>query len=127
MAEASSGADHIAAALKLSALVDGVAADTPLLPLRRVGIIGAGTMGGGIAMNFANAGIPVSIVETRQEALDRGLQVIRSNYERSASRGRFPVEEVDIRMTRITPSLDMGQLADCDLIIEAVFEDMALK
>ena len=127
MAEASSGADYIAAALKLSAVVDSVAADTPLLPLRRVGIIGAGTMGGGIAMNFANAGIPVTIVETRQEALDRGLKIIRGNYERSASRGRFPMEEVDTRMARITPSLDMGRLADCDLIIEAVFEDMALK
>ena len=129
MAEAQqeSGAEHIAAALKLAAVVDGVAADTPLLPLGRVGIIGAGTMGGGIAMNFANAGIPVTIVETRQAALDRGLAVIRRNYERSASRGRFPMDEVDVRMARITPTLDMAQLADCDLIIEAVFEDMALK
>ena len=107
--------------------IEGIAADTPLRPVRSVGVIGAGTMGGGISMNFANVGIQVTIVETKQEALDRGLATIRKNYERSASRGRFPVEEVDVRIGRITPSLDMQDLAQVDLVIEAVFEDMELK
>lgn len=78
-------------------------------------------------MNFASAGIPVTIVETKQEALDRGLGVIQSNYQRSADRGRFPQEEVEICMGRYTPTLDLSSLADCDLIIEAVFEDMDIK
>src|SRR5690606_3901232 len=91
------------------------------------GIIGAGTMGGGIAMNFASAGYPAVILETAQDALDRGLSVVRSNYQRSADRGRFPQEEVGVRMARITGTLDMADLADCDLVIEAVFETMDLK
>jgi 3-hydroxyacyl-CoA dehydrogenase len=98
-----------------------------LRPINKVGIIGAGTMGGGISMNFATAGYPVTIVETKQEALDRGLSVIRANYQRSADRGRFAPEDVDIRMDRITGTLEMGDLTDCDLIIEAVFENMELK
>jgi 3-hydroxyacyl-CoA dehydrogenase len=107
--------------------VDGLAADIATREIKSVGIIGAGTMGGGISMNFANAGIPVTILETQQEALDRGFGVIRGNYERSAKRGRFPMEEVDVRMGRLSQSLDMNDLADCDLVIEAVFEDMELK
>lgn len=118
---------YIDAALQKARVVDDVPADTRLLPIARVGIIGAGTMGGGIAMNFANVGIPVHIVETRQDALDRGLATVRGHYERSASRGRFPLDEVDVRMARIAGSLDMADLGDCDLIIEAVFEDMNLK
>lgn len=78
-------------------------------------------------MNFASAGIPVTIVETKQEALERGLSIIQKNYQRSADRGRFPQEEVEICMNRYTPSLDLAALADCDLIIEAVFEDMDIK
>ncbi len=120
-------ADYIAAATKKAWVVEGLPADTPLKPVKKVGIIGAGTMGGGISMNFVNVGIPVHIVETKQEALDRGLGVIQKNYERSASRGRFPMEEVPERMARITSSLSMDDLADCDLIIEAVFEDMGVK
>ncbi len=120
-------ADYVARALRAASIVDDVPADAPLIPVEKVGIIGAGTMGGGIAMNFANIGIPVHIVETRQEALDRGFAVIRGNYERSAKRGRFPMEEVDVRMDRISQSLDMADLADCDLVIEAVFEDLDLK
>ena len=85
--------------------IPDVPADTPIVPVASVGIIGAGTMGGGIAMNFANAGIPVTIVETQQEALDRGLGVVRANYERSARNGRFPMEDVDRRMGLITGSL----------------------
>jgi 3-hydroxyacyl-CoA dehydrogenase len=92
-----------------------------------VGMIGAGTMGGGISMNFLNAGIPVTIVETKQEALDRGLAVIRKNYERTASKGRISQQDVEDRMALLTPSLALEDLADCDLIIEAVFESMKLK
>jgi 3-hydroxyacyl-CoA dehydrogenase len=98
--------------------------DTPTLPIRRVGVIGAGTMGGGIAMNFANIGIPVTILDTTQAGLDRGLGVVRKNYERS--RSNTP-EIVASRMALLTPALDMAALADCDLVIEAVFETMEVK
>jgi 3-hydroxyacyl-CoA dehydrogenase len=107
--------------------IPDVADDTKLIPIKKVGIIGAGTMGGGIAMNFANAGIEVVIVEVKQEALDRGLKVVRGNYERSAKGGRFPLSEVDVRMGRISGSLDMSAFADVDLVIEAVFERMDVK
>ena len=101
--------------------------DTPTIPVGKVGIVGAGTMGGGIAMNFANAGIPVTIVETKAEALDRGLGVIRRNYENTARKGRMTAEDVERRMGLLAGSLDLEQLADCDLVIEAVFENMAIK
>ena len=127
MTDTTDSAIYVTQALEAAKVIADVPADTPLLPIGKVGIIGAGTMGGGIAMNFANIGIPVHLVESRQDALDRGLKVIRGNYERSASRGRFPPEEVDVRMGRITSSLEMDDLADCDLIIEAVFEDMGIK
>ena len=104
-----------------------VPADTPTIPVEKVGIIGAGTMGGGIAMNFLNVGIPVTIVETKQEALDRGIATIRKNYENSARKGRFPMEEVEKRMGLLKGSLEMEALADSDLVIEAVFESMGLK
>ena len=84
-------------------------------------------MGGGIAMNFANVGIPVTIVERDQESLDRGLAVVRKNYERSASNGSIPASAVEERMALIMGSTDKQDFADCDLVIEAVFEDMALK
>ena len=120
-------ADYMNNATQQAREIDGLPDNLALRPIEKVGIIGAGTMGGGIAMNFATAGIEVSMVETKDEALMRGLGVIRKNYERSASRGRFPVEEVDIRMNRISGGLDMAALADCDLIIEAVFESMEVK
>jgi 3-hydroxyacyl-CoA dehydrogenase len=101
--------------------------DTPLIPVASVGILGAGTMGGGIAMNFANAGIPVTIVELKQEALDRGLGVIRKNYERTASRGGITARDVEKRMGLITGALDMAAFSDVDLVIEAVFERMDIK
>lgn len=107
--------------------VPGLSADTPKRPVKSVGIIGAGTMGGGIAMNFATVGITVTIVETAQEALDRGLGVVRGNYQRSADKGRFPQEEVEARMGRFDGRLSIADLADCDLVIEAVFENMELK
>jgi 3-hydroxyacyl-CoA dehydrogenase len=107
--------------------IPDVPEDTPLVPVRKVGMIGAGTMGGGIAMNFANVGIPVTLVETKQDALDRGLAVIRRNYETTAKRGRLSMADVEKRMSLLTGALSLEALADCDLIIEAVFENMALK
>jgi 3-hydroxyacyl-CoA dehydrogenase len=101
--------------------------DTQTIPIRKVGVIGAGTMGGGISMNFANAGIPVTIVEVQPEALERGLKVVRGNYERSAKGGRFTMDDVEKRMGLLTGSLKLDDLADCDLVIEAVFERMDIK
>jgi 3-hydroxyacyl-CoA dehydrogenase len=98
--------------------------DTPVRPIKKVGILGAGTMGGGIAMNFLNAGIPVTIVEVQEAALERGLGVIRKNYERSRS---AKPEETEQRMALLSGSLDFDKLSDCDLIVEAVFERMDIK
>src|ERR1700749_4344604 len=84
-------------------------------------------MGGGISMNFLNAGLPVTIVETAQAALDRGTGVIRKNYENTAKKGRMSAADVETRMGLLSPTLDLSALAECDLIIEAVFEDMAIK
>ena len=107
--------------------VPGIERDTAELPISRVGVVGSGTMGGGIAMNMVNVGIPVTIVEVKQEALDRGLGVIRRNYENTARKGRISPADVEQRMGLITGSLDLADLADCDLVIEAVFENMAVK
>jgi 3-hydroxyacyl-CoA dehydrogenase len=107
-----------------AAKIPDVPDDTPTIPVNKVGIIGAGTMGGGIAMNFMNVGIPVTIVEVKQEALDRGLQTIRRNYERS--RTAVPAE-TEARMRSLTGALELEALADCDLVIEAVFERMDIK
>jgi 3-hydroxyacyl-CoA dehydrogenase len=107
--------------------IPGIPEDTPTLPVKKVGIIGAGTMGGGISMNFANAGLPVTIVEAKPEALERGLSVIRRNYDSTAKKGRMRAEDVEHRMGLLTGSLSLDDLADCDLIIEAVFENMAIK
>lgn len=104
-----------------------VPADTPRIPVNTVGIVGAGTMGGGIAMNFATAGIPVTIVEQKQEALDKGLATIRKNYERTASKGRITTAQVEERMGLITGSISMDDLAAVDMVIEAVFERMDVK
>ncbi len=101
--------------------------DTAQIPVKKVGIIGAGTMGGGIAMNFANVGIAVTIVEVKDEALKRGLGVIRKNYDNTAAKGRLTAADVDKRMGLITGSLELESLGDCDLIIEAVFERMDIK
>ena len=104
--------------------VPGIDKSTPLVDIHKCGVLGAGTMGGGIAMNFANVGIPVTIVERDQEALDRGLAVIRKNYERSRSNTPELLEQ---RMSLITGSTDKADFGDCDIVIEAVFEDMELK
>jgi 3-hydroxyacyl-CoA dehydrogenase len=95
--------------------------------VKKVGVIGAGTMGGGISMNFLNAGIPVTMVEMKQENLDAASGVIRKNYERTAKKGRMTQDDVEKRMGLLTPSLNLEDLADCDLIIEAVFELMEIK
>jgi 3-hydroxyacyl-CoA dehydrogenase len=95
--------------------------------IKSAALIGAGTMGGGIAMNFLNAGIPVTMLEMTQEALDRGVGVIRKNYENTASKGKITLEQVQQRMGLLRPTLAYADLAEADLIIEAVFETMAIK
>jgi 3-hydroxyacyl-CoA dehydrogenase len=107
--------------------IEGLPEDTAPRDIRRVGVIGAGTMGGGISMNFLSAGIPVTIVEMGQDALDRGTGVMRKNYEATASKGRMTSEQVEKAMSLLSPTLDFEALADCDLIIEAVYENMDVK
>ena len=118
---------HMFFAERQAAKIDGLPKDLPLRDVKKVGIIGAGTMGGGISMNFLAAGIPVTIVEMVQENLDRGVGVIRKNYEASAAKGRFTAEKVEAMMGALTPTLALEDLADCDLIIEAVYESMEVK
>ena len=110
-----------------AAKIEDLPENTQPRDIRRVGVIGAGTMGGGISMNFLGAGIPVTIVEMGQEALDRGTGVIARNYEASAAKGRLIQEQVSTAMSHLTPTLDFAALADCDLIIEAVYENMEVK
>ena len=98
-----------------------------LREIQRVGVIGAGTMGGGISMNFLNAGIPVTLLETKQEALDRGVATIRKNYENSAKKGKLTTEQVEQRMGLVTPTLSYDALKGADLIVEAVFEEYSVK
>jgi 3-hydroxyacyl-CoA dehydrogenase len=107
--------------------IPDVPRDTPKREVKQVAVIGAGTMGGGIAMSFANAGIPVVIVETGQEALDRGMATVRRNYEKSAAKGRISTADVEARMALLKPSLEISDVCDADLIIEAVFENMNIK
>lgn len=127
MGNQSAAQRHIFFAERQAAKIDDVPADTVKRPIKRVGVIGAGTMGGGIAMNFLSAGIPVTIVEMAQEALDRGTGVIRKNYEATAAKGRMKPEQVEAAMGALTPTLDFDALAECDLIIEAVYENMDVK
>ena len=107
--------------------IEGLPEDTRPRDVRKVGVIGAGTMGGGISMNFLSAGIPVTIVEMGQEALDRGTGLMRKNYEASAAKGKLTGEQVEKAMGLLQPTLDFAALADCDLIIEAVYENMDVK
>lgn len=118
---------HVFFAERQAAKIDGLPADTPILPVRSVAVIGAGTMGGGIAMNFANVGIPVTLVDNNQAALDRGLGVIRRNYETTASKGKLTGEDVEKRMALIQGTLDLGDIGGADLVIEAIFEQMDIK
>ncbi len=107
--------------------IPDVPADTPLRPIRAAAVIGAGTMGGGIAMNFANAGIPVKLLEMKQEALDKGLATIRKNYENSMKKGKLTQEQLDKRMGLISGTLSYADIGQADIVIEAVFEDLAVK
>ncbi len=107
--------------------IGDVPADTPTRKIGKVGVIGAGTMGGGISMNFLNAGIPVIILEMKQEALDKGLGIIRKNYESSLKKGKLTQEKLDQRMGLLSGTLSYDDLKDADLIIEAVFEEMGVK
>ena len=118
---------HLFFAERAAAKIDDVPRDTAILPVKKVGVIGAGTMGGGIAMNFLSAGHDVIIVEREQTALDRGIAVMRKNYEKTAAKGRITPVQVETAMGRLSGSLELGDLADCDLVIEAVFEDMGIK
>ena len=128
MSDALPGAkEHIAEATAKAAVVEDIPTGTELLPICRVGVIGAGTMGGGIAMNFLSADIPVTIVEREQEALDKGVATMRRNYENAVKRGRMTVEEIEAALALLTPSLDFDALAEADLVIEAVYESMDIK
>ncbi len=118
---------HVFFAERLANKVPGLAKDSPIKEIKSVGIIGAGTMGGGIAMNFANVGIPVTLLEMNPETLDKGLGVVKRNYEASAKKGRIPGDAVDARMQLLQGTTNSADLADCDLIIEAVFENMDVK
>jgi 3-hydroxyacyl-CoA dehydrogenase len=107
--------------------IPDVPEDTPTRAIKSVAVIGAGTMGGGISMNFLNAGIPVTILETKQEALDRGLAVIKKNYEAQVKKGKLKQEKLDERMALLTPTLSFDAIGQADLVIEAVFEEMSVK
>ena len=125
--EQSAAQRYVFFAERAVAKIPDIPDDTPTMPVSSVGIMGAGTMGGGIAMNFLNAGIPVTIVEAKAENLERGLAIIRRNYEATAAKGRLTMAEVEKRMALLTGSLAMEDLGRADLIIEAVFENMDLK
>ncbi len=118
---------HVFAAERAAAKIPDLPAGTPLRNVASVGVIGAGTMGGGITMNFLNAGIPVVLLEMKQEALDKGLATIRRNYENSMKKGKLKPEQVEQRMALITPTLGYESFKDVDLVIEAVFENMDVK
>jgi 3-hydroxyacyl-CoA dehydrogenase len=107
--------------------IPDVPSNTPVRKIERIGVIGAGTMGGGIAMNFINAGLPVTLLETKQDALDRGLATIRKNYESAVKKGRLTAEKLEERLALITPTLTYDDLKDADLIVEAVFEELGVK
>jgi 3-hydroxyacyl-CoA dehydrogenase len=118
---------HAFFAERAAAKIPDVPEDTPTRPVKAAAVIGAGTMGGGITMNFLNAGIPVTLLETKQDALDRGIATIRKNYEGTAKKGRMTQEQVEQRMAMITPTLAYADLAQADIVVEAVFEDMDVK
>lgn len=125
--EESRGMIHVFFAERAAAKVPDVPKDTGPRPVRSAAVVGAGTMGGGIAMNFANAGIPVRVLDVDAAALRKGLDVVRRNYERTVERGRLAADEMERRMERIEGVRDMDALADADIVIEAVFEDMGVK
>ena len=118
---------HAFFAERAAAKIPGLAEDTATRKIERVAIVGAGTMGGGIAMNFLSAGLPVTLVEANAEALAKGVAAIRRNYESSLKKGRLTADALDANMSRLAPTLAFGDIANSDLVIEAVFEDMDVK
>ena len=118
---------HAFMAERAASKVPDVPADTPVRTIARAAVVGAGTMGGGIAMNFANAGIPVTILETKQEALDKGLATIRRNYENTVKKGKLTQEKCEQRIGLIGGTLSYADIAQADIVVEAVFEDMGVK
>jgi 3-hydroxyacyl-CoA dehydrogenase len=112
---------------RAAAKIPDVPADTPTRRIDAVAVIGAGTMGAGIAMNFLNAGLPVVMLEMKQEALDRGVAIIHKNYESSLKKGKLTPDELEARMALLTPSLSYDDIRNADLVIEAVFEDIGVK
>ncbi|QXW17223.1 enoyl-CoA hydratase/isomerase family protein [Comamonas aquatica] len=118
---------HLFMAERATTKIADIPADTPTRAIHKVGVIGAGTMGGGISMNFLNAGIPVTILETKQEALDRGVATIRKNYEAQVKKGKLKEDKYAQRMALLSTTLSYDDLKDCDLIIEAVFEELGVK
>jgi 3-hydroxyacyl-CoA dehydrogenase len=118
---------HAFFAMRAAAKIPDVPSSTPLRAIKSVAVIGAGTMGGGIAMNFANAGIPVTVLETTQAALDKGLSTVKKNYENTLKKGRLTQDEFDKRIKQITGTLSYDDIKTADLVIEAVFEDMQVK
>jgi 3-hydroxyacyl-CoA dehydrogenase len=118
---------HLFFAERAAAKVEGVAADTVQRPMQHVAVLGAGTMGGGIAMSFANAGFKVSLLEVKPEALERGLANIRKNYASTVSKGKLAQAEADRRIALIEGTLEYSSIAQADIVIEAVFEDMSVK
>ncbi len=110
-----------------AAKIPDVPGETPAKEIKKAAVLGAGTMGGGIAMNFANVGIPVTVVEVAKEALDRGLGIVRKNYEATAAKGRLTQQDVEKRMGLLTGTTDFSAIADADIVIEAVFEEMPIK
>ena len=118
---------HLFAAERAASKIPDIPDDTPARKITKVGVVGAGTMGGGITMNFLNAGIPVTMLEMKQEALDKGVGIIRKNYENSMKKGKLSQEKLDQRMGLLSTTLSYDDFKDCDLIIEAVFEDIGVK
>ena len=118
---------HAFFAERAASKIPDVPADTPLRPVAAAAVIGAGTMGGGITMNFVNAGIPVHLLEANAEALERGMATIRRNYENSAKKGRIKAEDVEKRMALIKPTMSYADLTGDDIVVEAAFEDMDVK
>src|SRR5262249_11974257 len=118
---------HAFFAERAAAKIPDVPEDTPLRKVAKVAVVGAGTRGSGITANFLSAGIPVVPREARKEAVDRGQATIRSNYEASAKKGRLKPQQVEERMALLKPTQSYDDLKDADLVIEAVFEDLAVK
>ncbi|MBT2300133.1 enoyl-CoA hydratase/isomerase family protein [Variovorax paradoxus] len=118
---------HLFMAERAASRIPDVPEDTPQRAIKSVGVIGAGTMGGGISMNFLSAGIPVKILEMKQEALDRGIATIKKNYEAQVKKGKLKPEKYEERMALLSTTLDYNDLRDADLIIEAVFEELGVK